>query len=88
MNIVLKIDQTRFPSKDMHGAVLSLLEFFEIVYKLRMYREFSISRDVSDEQMFFVPSLLLSYNGEAHPSTQFWHQIEARYMITLHLLCY
>ena len=64
----------------MHGAILSLLEFFEIVYKMKMNSVCTASpSDVDDEQMFFVPSLLSVFNGVAHISVQYWQQIEARY---------
>ena len=78
----MNIDSLRFPDQGMHGAVLSLLEFFEIVYKLRTDRgHVPSSLLVNDEQMFFVPSLLLEYTGEPHPSIQYWQQIDPRYLL-------
>ena len=66
----------------MHRTALSLLEFFEIVYKVRVDRGHAlIAPLMNDEQMFFVPSLLLQYTGETHPAIQYWQQIEPRYAL-------
>lgn len=67
----------------MHGTILGLLEFFEIIYKMRMNKGvYSVTgQDVlSDEQMFFVPSLLSPFVSGAHPSVQYWQQIDPKYV--------
>jgi hypothetical protein len=73
----------RFPNDSMHQLILLLLMHFEIIYKMRVDRSVSITSNevvLHDEQMFFVPSLLLSLHEDSHPAIQYWQHVEPRYV--------
>lgn len=59
-----------------------MLEFFEVIYQLRLGDIVkSNNREVNDERMFFVPSLLSGFNhndSSGHPAVQYWQRIEAK----------
>jgi hypothetical protein len=71
----------------MHETILALLEFFEIIYKMRMTSE-SKTKDAEliEERMFFVPSMLASITTTAleedtsHISIKYWRQITPKYV--------
>jgi hypothetical protein len=69
---------------DAHAAVLSLLEYFEIIYKMRTSGTVPRVKEdeLNDEHMFFVPSLLARFGESdlAHPSIQYWQQIDPKYV--------
>ena len=69
---------------DTHQLVVSLLEHFEIMYRMRMRGSGPITEEseLNDEQIFFVPSLLLCLSPTEvdHPSFRYWRQIEPKYM--------
>ena len=61
--------------------MLSLLEHFEIIYKMRIGGITSRSNSLDEEQMFFVPSLLSPLpEGQAHPSINYWRRIIPEYV--------
>jgi hypothetical protein len=81
----------RFPTFDAHKTILSLLEFFEIVFKLRFDGRITqgTSTDISDEQAFFVPSLLSPCPpNRVHPSFQYWDQLKHKYMLVFCGCCF
>lgn len=69
-----------FPGAEVHNTIISLLEYFEIIYKVRMGLAPPVGSEMSEEQMFFVPSLLAPYANETtHPSMVYWNQIDPKY---------
>lgn len=73
----------------MHEMLVSLLEFFEIIYKMRMdlgVVSFLGTR-LHEEQMFFVPSLLWAFSGGMHPSLQHWKLIKPMYVLLFSHMC-
>ena len=57
---------------------------FEIVYKMKIVHSLLVSQSnadsITDEQMFFVPSLLSSFTEKTdHPAFLRWNSIETRY---------
>ncbi len=77
----------RFCNPEVHPAVISLLEFFEIIYKIRGIGEYFVRTSnamMNDEQMFFVPSLLSPFdNSIPHPSLQYWQSINPTWYFCL-----
>jgi hypothetical protein len=77
----------RFPIRESHNVILSLLEHFEIVYKIRIGKNLEPREesDVDREQMFFVPSLLspCQHSTVGHPSIEYWNQIESTYVLPI-----
>lgn len=62
----------------MHETIVSLLEFFEVIYKMKIGTEM-INGKRNEEQMFFVPSLLSPFLLGNHPALQFWNLVEPMY---------
>ncbi len=75
----------RFPNPEIHPTVVSLLEFFEIIYKLRSIGESKEPKSMSNEQMFFIPSLLSHFDSNTvHPSLEYYTSIESKFVLILH----
>lgn len=73
----------RFANVEVHFMLTSMLEFFEIVYRMKgRHRRFLENVNIIHEQMFYVPSLLSPYViGEEHPAWNFWQLSEFRYIL-------
>lgn len=65
----------------MHSTVLAMLEFFEVIYKMKVIHAGSLenSEPGNNNHMYFVPSLLSSLvEGDQHPALQYWSQIQPK----------
>ncbi len=80
-----------FPDPEVHSTVISLLEFFEIVYKIRGAKTAFLlnNKAMHNEQMFFVPGLLLPFEADNDPSLQYWQSfVSKRLFFVLALYIY
>jgi hypothetical protein len=67
----------------MHGTVISMLEYFEIVFRIRGMTSI-LGGEYTTAQMYFVPSLLDTFDPQSsHPALQYWQGINARYFFLL-----
>lgn len=77
---LISLTSHRVPQTEMHSIAIEMLEFFEIVYRMKG-QQLANSGQVRVEQMFFVPSLLSPYEqGVGHPSLTYWYSMESRYV--------
>lgn len=85
----------RFPDFSVHETAISLLEYFEIIYRMRMGAEQTSTDTKNEEQMFYVPSLLSPISADTiHPALTHWNRIEPKYvhlmqivLINRHFFC-
>lgn len=75
VTLCLYFDVLRFP-EHMHSIIITLLERFEIVYKMKPSKGIARTK-LHDEQMFFVPSLLSAVGTDQHHAIQCWKQFES-----------
>ena len=74
----------RFPNEEVHGDIVSQLEYFEIIYKLTVGTKVT-SSGLNLGQMFFTPSLLSPFvSQESHPAIVHWNNLEPRYIQVHH----
>eukprot|EP00026_Physarum_polycephalum_P000182 Phypoly_transcript_00182.p1 GENE.Phypoly_transcript_00182~~Phypoly_transcript_00182.p1 ORF type:complete len:2033 (+),score=208.26 Phypoly_transcript_00182:30-6101(+) len=70
----------KFPDS-AHSIAVSMLEFFEIIYKMKTpqgVKALQQNAELIDEQMFFVPSLLSPFLPERdHPALQYWNSLDS-----------
>lgn len=60
----------------MHDTIISLLESFEIIYRMRTGND-----ERNDDQMFFVPSLLTPLSPQTtNPAIDHWTRMDAKYV--------
>lgn len=69
----------RFSDPKMHEIALCLLEYFEVIYRMRTGSEQIDYSTMNEEQIFFIPSLL-STCETSHPSLDYWNRIEPKYV--------